>query len=526
MNNTILFFLKGIIIVALSKKLGQYASKKSLINRILMETQMPFLTMEEENEGTVVTSLKETLEWLYSLPEEENIPTTEIVLTLKVNLGPAFDHYLDAVKSALELKTEEEQAQALAYAINEVKRLFLNQDFSKAVNDARRSLGRSTTESKKEIIQQLKTQVDRVEEEYNLTNTKSLLGSGVDGDDISAMVEVVNTVKEQLSTEGLIKTGYKGINEATGYNGIPRGSFVNITGLTNNYKTGLLIDIFRQLCMYNKPYLFDKTKKPLIVRISFENQLSQDIPKLYEDLKANVDNEAVDILETDSNEAAKYIKEKLSSSGYSFKMVAIDPSSYTPNDLINYLQSLIDEGYEVHAAIIDYIEIIAKNDRTVREDMAVTNAIESIRTFCFPRGITIFNGHQYNTISKTIKAENGSYQFLQRVRDGGYHMNCRALDTKVDLEIGIDIYKNEDTSWLLFAIGKSRFKATVPHRRKTFLYRFQKFGALRDDFECSSPKCVYDYYSISSGMDSDIEQPQTPIKQEAKEEDDNETIDL
>ena len=53
--------------------------------------------------------------------------------------------------------------------------------------------------------------------------------------------------------------------------GFRRGQFSMIAALQHKYKTGFTLSILSQIAMYTKPYMKDSFKKPLLLRISFED---------------------------------------------------------------------------------------------------------------------------------------------------------------------------------------------------------------------------------------------------------------
>jgi hypothetical protein len=55
--------------------------------------------------------------------------------------------------------------------------------------------------------------------------------------------------------------------------GFRPGETAVIGALQHKYKTGFTLSIFAQIALFNEPKTEDKTKKPLLLRISFEDEL-------------------------------------------------------------------------------------------------------------------------------------------------------------------------------------------------------------------------------------------------------------
>ena len=93
--------------------------------------------------------------------------------------------------------------------------------------------------------------------------------------------------------------------------GFRRGEQIVIGALQHNYKTGYSLSLFKQIAIYNVPYMIVKTKKPLLVRISFEDDLALNIEFLYRSLRENETGEPIpDNLDISIEEMSAYIHEK------------------------------------------------------------------------------------------------------------------------------------------------------------------------------------------------------------------------
>ena len=105
--------------------------------------------------------------------------------------------------------------------------------------------------------------------------------------------------------------------------------------------------------------MYDPNKKPLLLRISFENSAMVDIIHLYRSLiepeiGAKIDQQSIDPIQ-----AAVYVNEKLSVNGYHVKIDHYDPSEFTIYDLLDVIEKYEHEGYEIHMLNIDYLAMMS-----------------------------------------------------------------------------------------------------------------------------------------------------------------------
>ncbi len=105
--------------------------------------------------------------------------------------------------------------------------------------------------------------------------------------------------------------------------------------------------------------MYDPNKKPLLLRISFENSAMVDIIHLYRSLiepeiGAKIDQQSIDPIQ-----AAVYVNEKLSVNGYHVKIDHYDPSDFTIFDLADVIEKYENDGYEIHMLNLDYLAMMS-----------------------------------------------------------------------------------------------------------------------------------------------------------------------
>lgn len=304
----------------------------------------------------------------------------------------------------------------------------------------------------------------------------------MDLDDTKALSDTIEKGKETSSTDGIIKTGWKGLNRMCGEEGgLRRGDLVCIGALQHNFKSGKLLGIAKHTALYNKPFMINPDAKPLIVHISLENNVEDNTLLLYRSLKENETGVAVQTQAINIEEAAAYIKERMSVNGYHFKMLRAEPGTFGVRNLIDTLSNFITEGYELHVVVIDYLNLFGKQGCYGGNDSAmIRDLFRKVRAFCNPRLITCVTAHQLSPEAKLLLREGGS-NFTQTVAGKGYWDSCRSIDQELDLEIIIHIEKLNGFSYLDVARGKHRKSTITPEAALHYCQQFHEIGSLLDD---------------------------------------------
>lgn len=295
--------------------------------------------------------------------------------------------------------------------------------------------------------------------------------------------------QESSSNEGIMKTGWQGFNKMCGEEGgIRRGDLVCIGALQHNYKSGTLLNLAKQIALYNTPYMLDPTKKPLIIFISLENNIEDNILELYKSLRENETGELVSIKDIDVEEASRYVIERMRKNGYEFEMIRAEAGVFSITDVIDTLQQRIDDGFEIHACIIDYLNLFSKAGCFGGQDAAlIRDLFRRIRSWCNPKLITVITAHQLNSEAKFLLRQ-GTDCFVKEIAGRSYWDGSKSIDQELDMEIIQHIVKPGDGfSYLELIVGKHRKVSITAEAAKYWVQRFEEAGAIRDDIDLPRP---------------------------------------
>lgn len=495
-----LIMVKSVIGLYLNGQLENPNLKlKKTISKILKTVKLPTNVEGEGSVGDIARGLKLTLEWLENIDVKE-VPAIDVMTRIKLNCVHEHE-YIDVIKDRLENKTfeQEELRKSTASIQRELDHELTRVRYSQLFRDGNRKVNFSVDEFDfAEFAREFRESLEDIVIEEDEVEPEALAGI-LTTSDKESVKEVLENSKVLVSEEGVMKTPYKGLNEALGVGGLQAGFSYCFPALSHNYKTGILLDLSRGIPQYNKPHLTDEGKKkklkPLMLRMSFENKLEQDLPVVYKSIREAEEQRKIDITTIDVNEAADYIVEKLTANGWEVAFECWDPNTLDVWDIIERLNYYESKGYEVKLCVIDYLGLVTKQKGQMRKDQAITYAFEVLRNHCFPKGITVATAHQLSTEAQKISRE-GTVGLAARLASNGYYEDCQSLATKLDCEMVLSIFKQGDQSYLTFARGKHRGGEETPVKKRTFAYKFTEFG-LEDDVNCKKSKALYQIPGMS-----------------------------
>ena len=453
-----------------------------LVRETVSDIKLPEFTMGMSGDAKVIESLKRTALNLCSMPEIKNYVNTSLMQDLKIDTCDDLELF-DALERGISPPLTQEEIKQLCISIsNNLARYKKDKDVSDIIGKAAYKLKfqRDTIPDMRSFVSELATLLEPFQGSLDDAKDPAIV-SHVNLGDISQIKKICQSIKEMNLEDGILRTGWQGVNRMT-RGGFRRGEQVVIGALQHNYKTGFSLSLFKQLALYNTPYMIDKTKKPLLIRISFEDDLALNIEFLYRSLRENETGEPVpDKLDISIDEMSAYIHEKMGVNGYHIDMLRVDPTQWTYRDVINYCLKKEAEGYEIHVLMLDYLKMLPTTGCTqgaLGQD--VRDMFRRVRNFTSPRKITCITPHQLSTEAKMLIRE-GRNDFVQNLVGKGYYDGCRTIDNEVDMELFIHIEKMNGRAYLTIQRGKHRINGVTPLEYLHAILPFQLKGCILDD---------------------------------------------
>lgn len=301
----------------------------------------------------------------------------------------------------------------------------------------------------------------------------------VDFEAPESLDEVFNEVKNLNNNNSIYKLGWQATNRML-QGGIRRGEVVGVEALQHKYKTGFTLSMFCDIAKYNSPIMtqdeIEAGKKPLLLRISFEDNLTNNLQFMYQYLKAS-DGEVVkpkDLIDTPIQDMRQYVIDQLTKTGFSIKMMRIDPSQWTYNSVFNKILELEAQGYSVHVLMLDYLFMLPTTgciqgpSGTDKRDM-----LRRVRNFCSARHCAFITPFQLSTEAKTL-LRNGvpDHKFVEEISEKGYTADCKQVDQELDVEIYVHLFNHNKKKMLSIGRGKHRIPTVIPEEDKYFYMMF------------------------------------------------------
>lgn len=462
-------------------------NSSDLVKSILAAIRLPEVTMGTDPGREAISALKATALWMCENPPGHRYDRGVMLQRIRVNVGEEEGLY-QAFLSAIEAIETPEEIKRSCVELRAGLRSYMDQGKVKDIlkRASSRVLFSEETIDWSTFVQEVTTQLEPYLRGIVEVSKEGVVDE-VNFNDPQKVAALISQAKDDNSTDGVLKCGWQGFNKMLGeQDGFRRGEFVVIPALQHNFKTGCTVNLLRQFALYNKPYMIDPNKKPLLIRISTEDSLQDNTLLLYAQLKSNETHQVCNLADIDVFEAAKYIKKALGVNGYNIYMARWNPSDVTYNklfDLVTYFES---QGFEVHAFIFDYLNMVPKTGciNTGPTGSDVRDLFRRVRNFMSARKITFITPHQLSTEAKMLKRQ-GVENFVQEIANKGYYDSCRTIDQEVDLEIYIDIVKVNGVSYLTIQRGKHR-KPTVTSNSDLYcVYAFDETG-IPDDINGTS----------------------------------------
>lgn len=457
-------------------------NSSGLAKTIIASIKLPEATLDTDKGRETLIGLRSTALWMADNPWSYEYDKTDLLQRIRVNVGDDQNLYEAVLDGFVDLE-ELGRVKKQCITIRETLSTHLRHA---EVREILKKASQKVLFSEEQIDWNVfvSETVAELEKHIGASSENDIPGlvDGVDFNNIASLEEMLNKAADEISADGVMRIGIQAINRMLGENeGFLRGEAWVVGALQHNFKTGFMLTILKGLAMYNTPYMRDPTKKPVILFVTLENSVTQNVLWLYSSLKENETGQACDIRNISIGEAASYLKEKFSATGYQIDMKRFNPTEFGYRDLFNYVMGWEANGFEVHALIVDYLNMASKTGCAQGPaGTEIRDLFRRVRNFTAPRGILFITPHQLSTEAKGLVRQ-GTTDFVKEIANKGYYDSCRTIDQEVDGEIYIHIEKKSGESFLTVQRGKHR-KPKIT--REEFLYTvlpFSPIGAIRDD---------------------------------------------
>lgn len=355
-----------------------------LVRTVLEEIVLSDISLTINQDRDILVALKQTALEMCDNGVDYEYDKSTLLQTIKLNCGEdekLYEDFTECIEPELQENSVKRSIVNIRKSINvHFREQKINEVLNKASNDFKfkRDKIKNINQFIAEVCAQLEPfQVDAMAKDPAII-------SDVDIGDTDSTGLVFRDIKAVNDGSGLLRTGFQGINRML-QGGFREGDCALIGALQHKYKTGFSLTLFKQLALYNTPLMRDPKKKPLLLRISFEDDISLNLQFLYQSLKENETKEKTIIANVSEEEMSRYVKEQLQATGFHIKLLRVDPTQWTYRNICNKIIELEAEGYEIKVCMLDYLAMIPTTGCSVGPMGAdIRDLFRRMRNFCNP----------------------------------------------------------------------------------------------------------------------------------------------
>ena len=484
--NDLLLLVKSITLMYRESLLNmEEDSTKDLVRKVIEAIKTPEVSIGITKDLEIINALKATATEMVNHDKTHKYQKDILLQQLQVNCGADESTY-ESLQSGIEPVMTEDENKLTVINIRTAIATHFKHGKIEEVLSKRFSEFKFKRSGIKNINKWINTMIAELEPFQVVGQERdSAIIDEVDISDKESINRVYASIKEENEGGGGFITGFQGINGMIGGK-FRLGEQWGLYGLQHNYKTGFSLTIFKQICMYNTPILKDPKKKPLLLRISFEDSLVLNFQYLYKNMWENETGKVLskkDLAEMDIGVMTEYVTNKLSATGFHVKLLFVNPSDWTYKDICNLVLKYEAEGYEVQMVMVDYLTKISKEGCTQgATGQDVRNLFERIKAFMASKGILFITPHQLSTEAKGLMRD-GYNDFVKRLPGGGYTADSKQIDQVIDGELffHIERLKGKNEAYFTVQGGKLRRIEQVDEDDKYRVYKFVRKGVILDD---------------------------------------------
>lgn len=447
-----------------------------LVRTVLENVKVGEVGIGLNTDREVILALKATVLEMCTVPQDHVYDKAEFLQRIRINCVND-DKLYEAIRQGIEPDiTDASLKRSIVNIRNSINNHFKEQTVGNLLSVASTKF-KFERESIKDVNQFIAELIAQLEPMHINGGGKDPAVMGeIDIGNKESLRDAFTAVQKSTTGARIYKTGWQDVNEAL--QGGFRVETTVIGALQHKYKTGFTLSCFAQIAQYNSPHTTDPNKKPLLLRISFEDDIVQNLQFLYQYLKHDETHERItddEINKLTVDELAEYVQSKLQATGFHIKMRRVDPSQWTYKSLCNYIIELEAQGYAVEVLMVDYLSKLPTTGciTTGPSGTDVMDQLSRVRNFCAGKGIAFITPHQLSTEAKgLIRAGTPEDQFVKEIAERGYWERTKGLDRVYDCCILIHLFKHNKETYLSVFREKHRIPTIVDEDKRYFLYKF------------------------------------------------------
>lgn len=479
MNNKHLL-VKAITLAFRDSQLSNSSKDTTLIVKKAIESlKLPEVQVGLDKEKEILLSLSKTT--LNLLKDGEDGKTlTELLQQLRIDCA-GDENLFNAISEGISSELPEDEIKKVCLGIKQhLRQYFKDEQAKKILFDRANQLRfrEAEVDDIGDYMRQLLVDLEAFTK--NLDEKAPGVVSEINFNDPDSVKNTFKTIKDREEGLGVLKTGFQRINKML-RGGIDEGKFLCIGALQHNHKTGFSLALFRHFLMYNKPILRDPNKKPLMIRISTEDSIEDNLLQLYSNIVFAKEGIVPDLSNIDIEYISDYVIKNLTVNGYEIKLMRINPSDWTYSNICDEVMKAEAEGYEVKMVMVDYLPMIpTKGCEQGPHGHDLRDMVRRIRNFMSAKDITFVTPWQLSSDAVRLQRA-GITDFVKEMPGRNYYAGSTQVAQEFDIEIFIHIEHVNGVAWLTCQRGKHRKPGNTPEKDRYCALPFHPEGGLQDD---------------------------------------------
>ena len=283
-----------------------------------------------------------------------------------------------------------------------------------------------------------------------------------DEDHLNAIM--LEGAERALSTSHYLQTGWQGMNKMLN-GGFEDARLYNFIGATGGFKSGLLLNLMKQIKLYNKGRSHkDPTKRPTILFLSQENNIWETFLRIYgifggTDIKSHKPKEIIQIMKKGGFSVVQDDQDIDIEFRYYGNMDISVP------DIKGIVEELDNSGKEVICVIQDYIERLRPPMMSAEKRNALADISNQMHDLAIELDIPIITASQFNREGVAIieeQREKGNTDIGRKVGTGNISESFGMLKNfDVNIAIVVEYDSSEERYYLSFRRLKFRGDTTT-----------------------------------------------------------------
>lgn len=486
----------------LENKLGEERSYTNLIKTTVSHIRTPDIVSDGDG-NAAIAGVKALI---LDLSNGELSFDQRVVLQ-KIRIYCSMDtSFYEIIKSVFEeqYENEDEMKKAIGSNLSHLHHFNNGAELRKLISSASYSINNDSDIDLRDVAANLSDELARVTRN-TLDGKSSTLVASVGTDNPEGMIEVFNNTKKQMEGATL-KTGWKAINRMMGINnGAVPGELWMMPALPHNAKTLFSLMTFLSFGLFNDPEQFVKDGKiPLMLDLSFENELEVNMPIAYKVIYEHFEGKAVNVKDIDPTEATNYVVEKLKSRGWTYIFERHINSDFTPAMLRERFTFFESQGYQIVALRPDYLGTINRAGLgTGATGSDVRELYRIVRNITSPRKCVVLAPHQLSPKAKELKAIDPN-RYVRQLPGKGMYDGCTTVDNEADGELYFGITEANGMSFLEVQRGKHRTLVDTPMSHRYTVLPFNDIGILPWDVDTDKDYSLKSINALGGSMEADL----------------------